>query len=222
MKCSMSQVYNNFSDTFSASRDGMAWPEVEYFLTQIDCCESILDVGCWNGRLLEQYQKQFWKIPDKYLWVDSSEGMIVEAQKRYPDMQFVVADMQSLSPPISESYENIIAIASFHHLSSLDARIQTAKGFYKLLPKGWKVYMTHWNLQSPLNAKKYQDSMIEGSENEFWSRDYSIKIGEHQRFYHSFSLEELKFLANESWFDIIEGIAFSGDRNLTTIWQKLA
>lgn len=73
--------------------------------------------------------------------------------------------------------------------------------------------MTNWALNSDLNFEKYEKSIIKDSKNEFWSLDYNIKIWEFERFYHSFSLEELEYLFQKTWYEIIENKLFDNKRN---------
>lgn len=55
----MSVDYNNFAQTFAASRKNMKWEEVEYFFSTLQGGESIVDIACGSGRLLEQYSAFF-------------------------------------------------------------------------------------------------------------------------------------------------------------------
>lgn len=55
----MSVDYNIFAKKFAHSRKDMKWEEVEYFFSLIQKDESILDVACGSGRLLEHYTKYF-------------------------------------------------------------------------------------------------------------------------------------------------------------------
>lgn len=54
--------YDTFSQTFARSRKGLKWEEIEYFMDFISknqvCLDSVLDIGCGSGRLLETLQKQ--------------------------------------------------------------------------------------------------------------------------------------------------------------------
>ena len=79
--------------------------------------------------------------------------------------------------------------------------------------------MTNWALESPLNEEKYRDSG-ESQINEFWSRDFHIKIGKFTRYYHSFTLRELEYLAKETGFHILENRLFSTEKNIITILRK--
>jgi len=95
----MSVDYNNFASTFSNSRKDMKWEEIDYFLDfiwriKIDWID-ILDVGCWNGRLLGHIKNTWIKI-SHYLWTDLSSWLIEEAKKLYPENNFQVLDMIEL------------------------------------------------------------------------------------------------------------------------------
>ncbi len=117
----------------------------------------------------------------------------------------------------SKLFNYIFFIASFHHLENLEERLEVLTQTKKLLKKWWIIFMTNWDLQSELNIQKYKSSIIKNSKNQFWSQDYSIKIGKYNRFYHSFSLKELEFLFQKSWFQIIENRLFENKKNIVSI-----
>lgn len=215
----MSVDYNDFSTTFSKSRENMKWEEIDYFLDFLwkenSDSTSILDVGCGNGRLIGHIEKNWIKITN-YLWTDLSSWLITEANKLYPDKSFQVLDMLSISE-IKEKFDYIFFIASFHHLKTIEERIEVLKQIKNLLKLNWTIFMTNWALNSELNSEKYKESMIENSRNMFWSQDYSIKIWEFTRFYHSFSLLELEYLFNNSWYEIVENRLFDNKRNFISI-----
>jgi len=212
--------YNNFAKTFSNSRKNMKWEEVEYFFSLVRG-ESILDIWCWNGRLLESYISYFQKEPDIYKWVDISSGLIDEAKNLFPQQDFEIWDMLNIwKLVLLEKYENIFLIASFHHLESLEERWDCMRQLYSITKKWGYVFMTNWALDSSLNKEKYTSSQIENSENSFGSRDYSIKIWEYTRYYHSFSLSELEYLGLDAWFKIKENRIFEWGRNIITILEK--
>lgn len=118
------------------------------------------------------------------------------------------------------SFDIIFFIASFHHLETFDDRKKVLDWAKKLLKVGWYICMTNWALESPLNKEKYKTLLISWSENEFWSKDFNIKIWEHGRFYHSFTLKELDFLFKEVWFSVVENRLFDTEKNFISIIKK--
>ncbi len=226
----MTVDYNNFAKTFSNSRKNMKWEEIDYFLSFLSWEKNIkiLDIWCWNGRF-------FWELINKkidfkkYLWIDLSYWLLEEANKIYKNfideksifLELNMTDLNKIENLTKEKkFDYIFLIASFHHLNEIKDRKKVMKNLYKILKKSWKIFMTNWALDSELNNKKYFKSKIEKSKNNFWSIDYKIKIGEFNRFYHCFSLEELDYLAWNSWFKIIENKLFKNKKNYITILEK--
>ena len=227
----MTVDYNNFAKTFSKSRKNMKWEEIEYFLSFLNWKEKkkILDIWCWNGRFFWELIKNKINIK-KYLWIDLSKWLLEEAKEIYKEdldlekINFLELNMLDISKieKLTEikKFDYIFLIASFHHLNELKDRKKVMRNLEKILKKNWKIFMTNWALNSDLNNEKYKKSVIEHSKNNFWSVDYKIKIGKFDRFYHCFSLEELEFLAKNSWFKILENKIFDNDRNFVTILEK--
>lgn len=187
----MTTDYNKFAKTFSNSRKNMKWEEISYFLDVIKNSNNqnekydeinILDIGCWNGRLL-------WELRDRevdinsYLWIDLSKWLLKEAKKNHPNDNFLELNMLDLNKLIenistksfspfniffssfnnfkkekfySLQFSHIFFIASFHHLKTIQERIEVLKTTYKLLTKWWYIYMTNWSLNSKLNYEKYK------------------------------------------------------------------
>jgi SAM-dependent methyltransferase len=113
----------------------------------------------------------------------------------------------------SPLFEAFFFIASFHHLETFEERLNVLEQTKKALVPGGKIYMTNWYLLSEENQKKYHSSKITEYPDE--SGDFSIKIGKHSRFYHSFSLSEYQKLAQESGLQL-EKCDF-GERNSVMI-----
>jgi ubiquinone/menaquinone biosynthesis C-methylase UbiE len=74
-------------------------------------CESILDVGCGDGRVLEILCKEGRKLSG----IDISPEMIKQAEQRLADKaRLVVGDSEFLPWPDGE-FDAVICAASFHH-----------------------------------------------------------------------------------------------------------
>lgn len=217
----MSVDYNNFAKTFSNSRKNMKWEEIEYFLSFLEWRKDlkILDVWCWSWRLLWAVEKNNLEIQE-YLWIDLSVWLLDEAKKNYPNHKFIDLNMLDLNK-INNNFNVIFFIASLHHINNIEDRLMVIKKAYKKLESGWMIFLTNWALESELNLKRYSSSKVKWSTNKFWSSDFNIKIGEFVRYYHCFSLDELRYLFEKVWFQIIENREFGNKRNFISIIKKM-
>jgi tRNA (uracil-5-)-methyltransferase TRM9 len=204
--------YDAFATTFSNSRKNHPWPELEAIITDMkqSGVVSILDVGCGNGRCIEEAEK-LWYHVEVYLGTDNSRGMIEEARKLHTGYHFEVCDMIDIWTVTTErSFDAIVFLASFHHLTTREDRIKTLKEAQKILTPEGKIYMTNWNL---LEQPRYADAHLGNGE-------FSIKIGEYNRYYHGFTLGELAELFEETWYNILDHRVFEGGRNIYSILSK--
>ena len=215
--------YDDFAKTFSKSRNNLKWQEINYFLQNYSSNinnKRILDIWCWNARLLEHFYQNDIKNFD-YLWLDSSKEMIWEAKTKFRENNFLVCDMLELSKIKQKDFESIFFIASFHHLNTFNQRKEVLLQLKNIIKPWSYIFMTNWDLNSELNLKKYNKSIIKNSQNEFWSLDFNIKIWEFNRFYHSFCLKELEFLFKSTWYEIIENRLFENKKNIISIIKTL-
>lgn len=216
--------YDNIASDFSKSRKNMKWEEIDYFISSyLSDFENkdFLDIWCGSGRLLEQFSNNFDIEKINYLWIDLSLGMIDEAKKSYKNNYFLVLDMTSIDKIESKKFDFIFFIASFHHLQTIEERIEVLQKAKNLLKKDWIIFMTNWYLNSSINDEKYKNDIIKNSENDFWSIDYNIYFWEYPRYYHCFSLAELNYLFEKTWFEIIENKAFETQKNFISIIKKI-
>lgn len=212
--------YDEFASTFSSSRNDMKWQEIEYFLekyTEFIDEKKILDIWCGSGRLLDHFIKSPYIFDIDYFWIDASLGMIDEAKKKFWGDDFMVLDMLDLGKLKVKNFESVFFIASFHHLLTMEERIKVLGELKEIIMPWSYIFMTNWALDSELNRKKYENSFIEKSQNEFGSKDFNIKIWDFYRYYHSFSLQELEYLFKETWYEIIENRLFENQRNFVSI-----
>jgi SAM-dependent methyltransferase len=214
--------YDNFAEKFACSRKNMLWPELEYFFSFIWSTDSLLDIWCGSGRFLQQYKNTFLWLPEKYIWIDLSENLLWEARIDFPDQNFICMNMMDIDSlwKNNTGLDAIFLIASFHHLSDISQRLHVLKKLWNILTPWGKVYMTNWNLLWEENLKKYWNSETLNSQNKFWSKDFTIKFWEYQRYYHSFDISELEFLARKNNFHIIENRVFDTGKNIISILKK--
>lgn len=228
--------YNPFAKTFSESRKNMKWKELDAIIEDIqkNNFQNILDIGCGNGRFLENFLSIVDNSSVNYVWVDASEEMLIEAKKLYKNHNFYVSTMQDflskLSTKIDENvevvelkenqkisnkkifqkFDAIIFLASFHHLKSEKERIEVLQNAKKMLSENGKIYLTNWNL---LPQEKYK-------KNHIWNGDFDIKIWNFSRYYHGFDLEELGEIFQKSELFIEKNEIFEWWRNIFSILAK--
>jgi len=172
----------------------------------------IIELWCWWWRwaslLEEKYNKDF-----SYTWVDISNNLLSLAKKDHPTLSFEHNDMISyLANLQQESVDIILAFASFQHIPNEEQRIALLKNCHRVLKYDGIIIFTnracskrfiktHW--KSIINA--WLKSLIN-----LWKttrRDVMIPwIGENwkqYRYYHLYSLEELKRYSELCWLKII-------------------
>jgi len=90
--------------------------------------ESLLDVGCGTGFLMELLAKQ---RSARYCGADLSDGMIrVAKEKRIDGAEFVVSSADKLPYP-DESFDVVTCSQSFHHYPYPEKAMQEAKRVLK-------------------------------------------------------------------------------------------
>ncbi|MDH6602918.1 ubiquinone/menaquinone biosynthesis C-methylase UbiE [Bacilli bacterium PM5-9] len=96
--------------------------------------DSILDVACGNGRLLDMFAR---KKDINLYGVDIAEEMIVNAKKLYPTIEFAVGSCEKI-PFDDNKFEVIINCASFHHFPNPS---EFAKEVNRLLKNNGTLYI---------------------------------------------------------------------------------
>lgn len=192
----------------------------------------ILELGCGSGRFVQQEMfseltKQY-KID--YTGVDISKDLLKFAKNSYPpkhqkNWQFVCDDMLSfMKTQKQETADAILAFASFQHISTQAERQILMHYFYQTLKYWGILIMTNWAY-----SKRFRKKYHAACKKSFVKWMYSLwksnfkdvlvpwkwKDKEFTRFYHLYSIKELKNLAEQAWF-LVEELKYV-DKN----WQKV-
>lgn len=206
VKESYNQIANEFSDTRNYS-----WEEFKYFKPHLFENAEIVDLGCGNGRLIEFLNSYYLGQTFHYIGIDNSEGLLRNAQKKYPKQIFLPGDQ--LDIPLSEKQADLIFnIAAFHHIPSKKLRIEALEQMNRALKPGGKLIITVWmlfqkkywlaNLKAwlkfiyTLGSYSPTDLMID------WKNGQKKVLA--KRYYHSFLPWELKKLIKKAGFIIEE------------------
>lgn len=192
----LKQAYNTISGVFRKTRT-IVWDDLVPLQQYAKEGDHILDLGCGSGRLYQLFAEK----SISYVGADFSEGQIVEAQKHYPDAEFVVAEMVDL-PFEDKSFDTIYCIAAFHHLSTASARTKSLSEMHRVLKSGGTLVLTNWNLDCEWAREKVAvGKWKKVGENGYlvpWRRaDGSIVAN---RYYYGFDKEKIQKLLEESNF----------------------
>jgi tRNA (uracil-5-)-methyltransferase TRM9 len=198
--------YTNIASEFSQTRQ-RPWQDFSLFKPYIKSGDSIVDVGCGNGRLYTFLRD----ISDiSYTGIDNNEALIKHAQKNYSSTNFLVADLLDL--PRGVKYDILFSIASLHHIPSQELRNKSVREMNQILKKNGTVIITVWNLFQ----KRYRKHIIRSLFNFFiqfgrydWN-DTFIPWGKSgiKRYYHAFTPGEIKKLFTENGF-IVKKILYT-------------
>ncbi len=239
------ESYENIAEQFSITRS-YVWPDLKNLSTNVRNNQSVLDIGCGNGRLYEELESK----NVKYFGVDSCQSLIDIARERYkntsPNAQFAVFDIFNL-PFEKNSFDVIFAIAIINHIPTKKLQKKAIKKLKGLLKPGGLLLMTNWNLWMPTlkkksilyyNLQKFKTTEKQWinkygvSKKEFGIRDIMTEWKKNQLtqplYYYAFSLNELDKIVKRNEFEILDSYyskkgekvnQFNGE-NIVTIARK--
>lgn len=217
---SVKRAYVTIAHEFSASRKYL-WGGFEEFLRYVKENDLVLDVGCGNGRLTQL----FVKLPIQYIGIDSCEHLVKLASEAYPDKTFVKGD--ALKMPFDTGYFDVLfCVATIQHVPSADFRKQAMREMHRVLKNGGYLIMTNWDLFT----KRYWKYIFRNIAQKFfggswldWSDIMVPWKNKAMRYYHCFTLSEMRSLARISGFDIIQSYkaCHGKNKNLVIIVKKI-
>ena len=170
--------YNKISKEFKCTRV-FTWKWTDEFINnlQTNCC--VLDIGSGTGRNLIYKNINIIGIDISIEQLKNSNG------------ENINGDMISL-PFRNDIFNNIISIASFHHLSTIKRRQIALSEMKRVLKKNGTILMSVWSFIQPKKTRRHFEKY----------GDTIVKWREIPRYYYIFEINELKKLLNE-YFTII-------------------
>ena len=170
-------IYENIANNFSDKR-GTNWDWIDSFINNIPYNSSILDIGCGNGRNMKYPNYNFYGVDNCSKFVE----MAKEVSKNV-----YLSDMTNL--PFENNYfDAIISIASFHHLSTTERRIECLKEMHRVLKSGGKILLSIWSINQSHN-KKLNNQFTFGDNIVPFKNNKGDIIG--NRYYYIFQLDEI-------------------------------
>lgn len=203
------EFYNNFGDSFSATRQRLQ-PGVRKILETIKDDESVLDLGCGNGHFLNELFESGHTAP--LLGVDFSLPLLRDAGSSL-GVEFKEVDLSQLSHKgtmsvnseqltVKDGWSLITCFATLHHIPSNEIRLNILQTVKKLLKPNGRFILSNWQfLNSEKLKSRIQDWGKVGLTNQDVDEgDYLLDWrsgGEGLRYVHHFSASELLGLADQ-------------------------
>ncbi len=183
-------VYNTIAKHFSDTRQ-YVWQELKPFTQFVKPGDTVLDLGCGNGRLYQIFAD----LPISYIGIDQSEELLVIARKQFQKGKFIHGSMLSTPLP-DKSVDVIFCIAALQHIPGRDFQVKVIEEMKRVLRPGGKIILSNWNLFGDWGLKqvrvgKYKD-LGGGDFLVPWRDAGGAVLGE--RYYHGFTVEELSEL----------------------------
>lgn len=172
---SVEETYNTIAKDFNKTRYKI-WGCVLRFIKALESNTKLLEVGCGNGKNM-LYRNDI----DSY-GIDISEEQVEICKSK--GLKVKKANMTSL-PFGSNEFDNIICIATYHHLDNANDRKKALLEMYRVLKPSGKLLLTVWAMEQELNSKRKftsSDEMVS------WELDGST----YYRYYHIYKEGELE------------------------------
>ncbi len=239
IKDSLRKFYDANAEKYYQTRNKHR-SDADIFLEEIKNSEKktvhILEFGCGSGRLLAYLLTLKW-ITIHYTGVDISKNLLTFAKKQLTNKTtakhikatFICDDISHyLRWPKQESFDFVIGVASFQHIPTSKERFFVMKSIYRILQYDGKLIMTNRSFSLRF-LRKYQQDFLRSL------GKYIISLGKHQwndlmiprqdgktthkRFYHIYTLTELKKIASLSGF-VIKQLGYINKWILSYTWKQ--
>lgn len=223
------KFYSEFARAFSETRSS-GQSRLDRIVAYIGGDGKALDVGCGNGRLADRLEREGRNL--QYVGVDASPQLIAiaSAQKsrwHHVAADFRVADITSRgwSASLDAPFDIAVVLAVLHHVPSFDLRCNVLREIHALLKPHAQLVMTNWHFERNERLRKKIVSwelagldardLEEGDALMTWERG-----GKGLRYCHLVTQGEVKNLAEQSGFQVLDQFYADADLNLYSVLEK--
>lgn len=181
------------------------WPVLQKYVDTLKPGDSILDVGCGNGRLASGLPPSV-----TYLGIDFSRALLAEAKKAHPTLEFRYANIvEDRAWADLATYDALFCVAVLHHIPTREQQVYILTQMKKVCKKGGFLFLSVWNLWQERFLQNHLDSMELKRVNE---RYVEVPFaGEWKRFCFSMDIPYLLEIMKEAGWDVEE--IFFADRD---------
>jgi SAM-dependent methyltransferase len=212
--------YESIAAEFSATRSFL-WEELKGFGEYVEERDSVLDLGCGNGRLFRLFKGR----NIYYLGVDASSSLIELARKIWQGAPASFEVRDALEMNYSGEFDVAFAIALLHHIPSREFRERAVRNIAAALKPGGILILTTWNLWQlrfwPGHVREFIARKFRRSELDFgdllipWKKGMIKPV---ERYYHGFRKSELISLLQNAGLEIMD--RYYSRRGERTSWLR--
>ncbi|OGO24203.1 MAG: SAM-dependent methyltransferase [Chloroflexi bacterium RBG_16_50_9] len=152
----------------------------------------LLNIGCGHGPDFLPFKQDF-----ELHGVDFSIEMLKLARKYSIKFEFAVSLVEADAcclPYSAETFEQAIAVATYHHLKDKEDRLKALQELRRVLKPEGEAFITVWNRWQPRFWLKRQETLVP------WHSGDNILF----RYYYLFSYRELEKLVKKAGFTILK------------------
>ena len=171
------EVYEEIAPHFSNTRS-YKWSWVIDFLDSLKTDSIVYDLGCGNGRNMDHGSL-------KFIGIDNCESFVSICKSK--NLSVINSNITKI-PLNNNSADAIICIAVFHHLSSMENRIQSLLEMKRLVKPGGKILISTWSINQPQKTRRTFNNY--GNNIVLWNSYGKV----YERYYYIFKLDEIKEL----------------------------
>jgi ubiquinone/menaquinone biosynthesis C-methylase UbiE len=161
------ETYQEISDEFDSTRHSV-WPSVKSFIASIPAQSSLLEIGCGNGKNLayrNDLDSTGIDFVPKFVAICRNKGLNV-------------LEGNAIALPFDDnSFDNVISVAVFHHLSTEERRIVALREMVRVLKPGGRGMVVCWAFEQSESKRDIK----EGDQYITWRTEQCL------RFYHCYS-----------------------------------
>lgn len=196
-------IWDSIAESFDTTRR-KPWTQVLTFLQPCDMNQTLIDLGCGNGRHLPACAK----CSSQVIGIDISSKLLAIARQHMrsqslKNITFLNTTLTHL-PFNSDSIDGALYIASLHTLRTKEQRISSLKELLRILKPKKKALVSVWSRE--INRCKKLDSKTNSFDNITSSGDVIVYWRQHNlnvpRFYHLYEKTELINDLNQAGFII--------------------
>jgi len=205
VKKALAEFYDNVAQSYAYTRRRL-WAPVSKVLP----ADRVLDIGSGPGLYAVDIASRFGV---EITCMDISVGMLRVAGRHarnrdvYPLINLVVADLE-YTPFRNHGFDAVLCIATIHHLPTRRSRVNGLKEVLRILKPNGKALVTAWHIFQPRNLVRalisIPASIFRGGAIGDVYISWRHMGTSWKRFYHLYTLKELRSDAIDAGLDIVE------------------